>query len=37
MLYHPTVEKLQELRLMGMHAGLIEAAGPDRYRGAELR
>jgi len=24
MLYHPTVEKLAELRLMGMHAGLLE-------------
>ena len=24
MLYHPTVEKLTELRLMGMHAGLVE-------------
>ena len=24
MLYHPTVEKLAELRLMGMHAGVLE-------------
>ena len=32
MLYHPTVEKLAELRLMGMHAGVAGATGPDRYR-----
>ena len=36
MLYHPTVEKLAELRLMGMHAGVLEQQDM-RYRAVELR
>ena len=37
MLYHPTVEKLTELRLMGMHAGLLEQQDMTEYRAAGLR